>query len=75
MRNILLFSGIIGYALAAAALMFALRLVGSMIATPVSATSPIFATIFGVTLLHEHVNRAQFAGIVTVVLGAITVLA
>ncbi len=73
-RNLFLLSGILGWAIGVTSFMYAIQKVGALIATPLSATNPLFATIFGILLLKEEVTAFQLIGIVLVVIGSVIVV-
>ncbi len=68
-----LLSGILGWVIGAAAFMYAIQMIGALIATPLSATNTLIATLLGVTVLHEKVTILQLVGIIMVVIGSILV--
>ncbi len=69
-----LLSGILGWVIGAAAFIYAIQMIGALIATPLSATNTLIATLLGVTVLHEKVTPLQLLGIVMVVIGSVLVM-
>lgn len=73
-RNLFLLSGILGWTIGVTSFMYSIQKVGALIATPLSATNPLFATLFGVILLKEKVSYLHVIGIILVVIGSVIVL-
>ncbi len=69
-----LLSGILGWVIGAAAFMYAIQMIGALIATPLSATNTLIATLLGIMVLHEKVTTFQLIGITMVVVGSVLVM-
>ena len=69
-----LLSGILGWVIGAAAFMYAIQMIGALIATPLSATNTLIATLLGIMVLHEKVTTFQLIGITMVAVGSVLVM-
>ena len=67
-------SGIVGWVIGASAFFFAVQNIGASIATPITSTNPIIASILGVLTKTETISQNQFYGIVITVLGTIIIV-
>ncbi|RMG25141.1 MAG: DMT family transporter [Methanobacteriota archaeon] len=67
-------SGIIGWVIGASAFFFAVQKIGASIATPITSTNPIIASILGVILGTENISAIQLYGIIITVIGTIIIV-
>lgn len=72
--KLLALSGIVGWIIGASAFFFAVQKIGAAIATPISSTNPIVASIIGVVSKTESISLVQFLGIIVTVIGTIVIV-
>lgn len=67
-------SGIVGWVIGATIFFVAVQNIGASIPTPISSLNPIVAVIIGYIFKIEAINKKQFLGVLTSVLGTIVIV-